>query len=120
LSKEWLAGWLHALYASFVPKADCTFSSIGLTDRSRPARRFVIDRQTTCWPRKILSLSSRAARRGEEVKRAARSRRPPMHQDCVREWVGRAGGRGRSLLVHSFVRGSFDSSVGLALGNRPD
>ena len=44
--KEWLAGWLagwrtgllHARHASFVPQADCAFSSIGLTHRSTEGR----------------------------------------------------------------------------------
>ena len=101
--KEWLAGWLHALHASFVPKADCTFSSIGLTDRPtdrpRPTALLSIDKlpAALCWPRKILSLSF--------IERGARSlAHPCIKIACANGesgvWAfGRSGGR--CLLVHS-------------------
>ena len=91
--KEWLAGWLHALHASFVPQADCTFSSIGLTERQteRTAGRFVIDGQTVCRPREILSLLSCVG---------ARSRSPCIKIACTNGKSGRSGGR---RLLGSFV-----------------
>ena len=113
--KEWLAGWLagwrtgllHARHASFVPQADCAFSSIGLTHRSTEGRIGA----ALCyrWTNYLL------AERGRERLFRALSSRSVAHAS---RWRAR-GGRGRAGGCGG-RGGSFDSCVGLTLGIKPD